>query len=361
MSSSITTIRKANGEKSDKPIYCSLNAAALKELTATNADTTEYWQKLQVILRKSTQTASFGLTDKTAQFCTRTGSLLSDASSKSIDSKSAIKEVATHPDGKATLREAPILNYLFRTTLKLDPNDRKMRAETDLVAGMRGGTNLSALVLSTFGFTIVDSSNPNVLDKTKAMLVGLSVTRTYGRQTNSTQDPKVAANGMSHENGSISTSPPAKTRVLSDITRATNNAAARLFGLGFGNTTQQNPNCFSASIVIDLKRSSEVPDFWKGNVRYSVAKYLKEYYDQTLPSNLLNMPLANICKDIWIPLHLLETVGCSTELQKIPSVGLMTASLLNRLTNENVEATRGFLCLRHEVVHQHWRRHWPLL
>ncbi|KAE8831403.1 hypothetical protein PTNB73_09056 [Pyrenophora teres f. teres] len=339
LNTTVMTIRKANGEMSAKPIYCNLISDGLKELAATDVDSTEYWRKLQIILRKSTQMATSSLTNKTAGFCTRTGSLLSYASNKSNDSKNALKEPSTKSDDEVTLREAPILNVLFRTTLKLDPNDRKIRAETDIVSGVRGGTNLSALILSTFGFAIVDSSNSSVLAKAKAMLVGLSVTRTYGRQSEPTPGPKAAATGMSHENGPISNSPPAKIRgALSDITTSTNNAAAQLSRPGVGNTTQKNPNSFPASTVIELKRAGDIPEFWKGNVRYSVAKYLKAYYDQTQPANFLNMPLANVGKDSWVPLHLLETVGSSTELQHVPSVGHMTTSLLEGLTRENIEA-----------------------
>jgi len=55
------------------------------------------------------------------------------------------------------------------------------------------------------------------------------------------------------------------------------------------------------------------------------------------------MPLANVGKDSWVPLELLKTVGTSRDLQQIPSVGQMTASLKERLDNYNVDANQDNL------------------
>ena len=55
------------------------------------------------------------------------------------------------------------------------------------------------------------------------------------------------------------------------------------------------------------------------------------------------MPLANVGKDSWVPLELLKTVGISTDLQQIPSVGQMTASLKERLDNYNLDANKDNL------------------
>lgn len=59
--------------------------------------------------------------------------------------------------------------------------------------------------------------------------------------------------------------------------------------------------------------------------------------------NFPNMPLANVGKDSWVPLELLKTVGISTDLQQIPSVGQMTASLKERLDNYNLDANKDNL------------------
>lgn len=261
------TVKGVN-DRIHESIYCSIDFDRLQEMTATDPKTTEYWRKLQILLRKFTQTATSSPTDKATVFCTRTGSLLREApklTSSTIKSK----------DSKNAPGEAPKFNTLFRTTLKLDPNDRKIRVETDIVPGVKGGTNLADLILGVFGFAIVDPGNPILLAKAKAMLVGLNVIRTYSRQTEPTSTTKAAATGLSHESGTISKSPESKARPLADNTTSTNNTVTGTPKRSTGKAAKKNSKDFPASIIIDLKQAGEVPDFWKDNVRYAVAKYFK--------------------------------------------------------------------------------------
>ena len=269
LKTTVTTVKTSEDKKSGVPIYCSLDFNGLKELSATGPDNVEYWKKLQILLRKVTETSISNSTDKTTRFCLGTGSLLREAS-KTTDSSTT-----KFNDKKVTLREASKVNVLFRTMLKLDPNDRKIHVETDLVPGVKGGTLLSELMISVFGLAMVDQDNEKLLAKAKAMIIGLRVIRTYSRMSEATSRTKAAATGLSHENGPISNSPDSKSRALTDITTSTKSAAAGTNKQISRKTTEEYFDDFPASTIVDVKRASEIPDFWKDGVRYSTVKYLK--------------------------------------------------------------------------------------
>ena len=179
--------------------------------------------------------------------CSRTGSLLQEitigSNEKIVDQSRSSKEQTT--------TRAALLKTLLRTTLKLDPDQRKLRAEIDLVPGVKGGTALSALAIRSLGPVPPNLSNDCFLRNLKTLLVGLTVIRTYRPVSDPIPEKSIQITGTAHTHGPMASSPKS-------------------------NFTDAMPSSFPESIIVDLKPASRVPNLWKNNQRYTVLRYLLE-------------------------------------------------------------------------------------
>ncbi|RMZ68815.1 hypothetical protein GMOD_00002676 [Pyrenophora seminiperda CCB06] len=317
-----------------QPIWCSRDLGKQYTLDSQGTNKSEYWKKVQLLVRQFIQTASVGSSFDTHVSCTRTGVLLREADKKK---HSAYK----FDDGRVTLLETSKVIVLFRTIVKLDPNGRKIHVETDLVPGVNGGILVSELMASAFGLSIVDSDNHDRVAKARAMLVGLRVVRTYPRAKGPGSASNAAATGLSHEKGPITISPNSRPP-LSDITLTVHNE--RGVATKQGSRKQHSSEEFPDSIIVDVKPAAEVPNFRiDGSLKFP------------------NMPLANIGKNSWVPLELLKTVGTSKDLQEIPAIGYMTASLQERRARYKIEQNEEKLLKADMELIEKLRSSHPLL
>ncbi|KAF1831649.1 hypothetical protein BDW02DRAFT_606010 [Decorospora gaudefroyi] len=319
------TSKTSDGKSNALPLACSLDLGK-QSILISNTNSTEYWKTLEILMRKLIVSGTLPKSKSGAIFRTKAGELLQDAPKPSKTSGPC-----TAMKSRITGKENSRVNVLFRTTAKLDPPQRKLRVEIDLVPGVKGDINLSELMLSVFGRSIVDLGNHNHLKEAKSLFIGLNVSRTYERLSNN-PTTKAALTGSAHSIGNSALSPPSQKVITTVIVVSQTNQKET--NSKKNKSSSDLPGAFPDSTVVDLKPAGEVSGFMNNDKKCSVAKYFRIILEHP------HMPLANIGRDTWVPLELLKTVGATNQVQAIPCIGHMNASLQGRLKSYGPETNK---------------------
>jgi len=273
LKNTFATVKVSAGTAIQDAIYCELDFANAETLSPKGTDCTGYWKKVELLVRKFGPTISSNDDSRATGF--EMGTLLQEAIKRTNEKEAT---PARFPNFQTTINRAEQLKVLFRTTLKLDPDHRKLRAEVDLVPGIKGGVGLSSLVASTFGPGPLDMSDARLSRNVKAMLVGITVARIYKPIPQPALEPSVPATGFSHGSGNMANSPRSKggRTTLGPLSTSEENSRANKVGFGSSSTAEPSTSSFPESVILDLKPASQVPAFWKDDERQTVVQYLSK-------------------------------------------------------------------------------------
>ncbi|KAI4606158.1 hypothetical protein J4E83_010179 [Alternaria metachromatica] len=341
LKNTLATIKASDGTPRNEAIHCALDFAQGKKLSAEGTDCTGYWKNVELLVRKFGPTMPSKDDSRATGF--KMGTLLQEAIKRTHEKEAT---PARFPNFQTTIKGAEQLKILFRTTLKLDPDHRKLRAEVDLVPGIKGATDLHDLIARTFGPGSLDVGNTQLFQNVRTMLIGLAVVRKYEPGSQPGSSSLGQATGMSHDSGSMEYSPSSKGKraALSPMsTSQRNSRATTRVGLGGSSNAERPTPSFPESVIVDLQPVSRVPAFWKDGERWTVTQYLFKTYPQLKETKLPGSPLANIGKDTWVPLEFLKTAGEAASVQQVPAVGHLIASLKGHRAKYDLAGNEGRL------------------
>jgi hypothetical protein len=181
-----------------------------------------------------------------------------------------------------TIREADKVDVLLRVKFKLDPCQRLLHFELDLVPGVQKGLKVSQAVLSIFGCALLGPGLLRHMPAVRSVLIGLVVSRISkepgqervmaSQNAQLTAGMKRAAQGKLDLNlGGLRGSPPSTTTSQSK-------------GKGKGRSTLTIDSTHSPDILIDnseiviqdIRLARDVPHFEKGGAPFSVSRYFKD-------------------------------------------------------------------------------------
>lgn len=240
-------VKALDGTAVQETIHCQLDFGQGETLSASGSERSEYWRKIELLIRKFGPDMSSDSSDHATVSYSRTGALLQEITT---GGEEKIVDKSRSSNEQTTTRAAP-LKTLLRTAFKLDPDQGKLHAEIDFVPGVKGSTALSALILRKLGPVPPNLSNDRFLRNLKTLLVGLTVIRTYKPVSSSILEKSVQITGTSHTHGPMASSPKSIS-------------------------TAMMSSSFPESIIVDPEPASRVPNFWKNNKRYTVTRYLLE-------------------------------------------------------------------------------------
>ncbi|KAG9188949.1 hypothetical protein G6011_05817 [Alternaria panax] len=340
-----------DGTRETKKVHCIHKLSKVLHLDTPDPETaSDYWRKLNIVLQAFIRDARL----EKAHTTKNKGVLLPISPLGFSPSSTVIAPIVVTkslPAGTNTasihsaghIQDATKVEIFLRTLAKLDPNQRKLHLELDLVPGVNENTSLADIVTSVFGRAIQGQDIHHHLPSIRAILTGLEVRRAYTPSTIGLDDrssevqPENLVSGLIPQsslrarNKAISRKPKQILGVLSSSQLNTKTAYGLMDPSSSQASSQNGPQLYEN--IQDIQLARDVPDFiWKDGKRYSVAKYFKE--KTNVKVQRFDLPLARVGNNSWVPFEVLVT----SSAQSLPTSILSNKILKNLIMEHDLQA-----------------------
>jgi hypothetical protein len=274
--------KQFRNKKTDEAVYCDLGA---EELVSVGTDTPpkKYWKMLKLLIREVTVRSipSNGFLSDCKEILFKgladdpESPVKADFTTKTSVSSDWLAFSSMKSEDALLIKEASIFKVLFRSNVKIDPANKALHVEFDLVPGLENGIHLSDLVLRILGPGVLTKSGDTNLSTIRSMLLGLHVERDHGVPDRSATIMRAAATGQDHSTGDLSHGSP---RAGADA--PTQDAESS--GSSMDTEYSARKNHF---VIRNIKLPGEVLDFRIGREKFSVHKYFhtSELFQSALP------------------------------------------------------------------------------